>query len=104
VACCYRLKIKDRLTFQIPLEYKEFAELFKEELDEDSLLLYKPWDHEIKLKGDEQPKKFKIYPLREDQLETLRKYIDDFTAKGFIRESKSLARYLVFFIPKPDSS
>jgi hypothetical protein len=41
VACCYRLKIKDRLTFQIPLEYKEFAELFKEELDEDSLPLYK---------------------------------------------------------------
>ena len=66
VACYYRLKIEDRLTFQIPLEYKEFAELFEEESEEDSLPLYKPWDYEIKLKGSEQPKKFKIYLLRKD--------------------------------------
>jgi transposase InsO family protein len=102
VVSCYSLPKESRPALQIPSEYREFAELFEEEAPEDSLPPHQPWDHEIKLKGTEQPKKFKIYPLRQDQLDSLRSYIDEFTAKGFIRESKSPAGYPIFYVPKPD--
>jgi hypothetical protein len=92
----------DKLAFEIPPEYKEFAELFQEELPEEALPPHQPWDHEIALKPGTHPKKFGIYPLNESQRESLEKYIDEFYSKGWIRESKSPAGYPVFFVPKPD--
>jgi transposase InsO family protein len=104
VVSCYRLEkfLEDKPAFEIPSEYKEFSELFTEEAPEDALPPHQPWDHEIELKKGTQPKKFKIYPLRQDQLDTLREYVTEFRSKGFIRESKSPAGYPVFYVPKPD--
>ena len=43
-----------------------------------------------------------LYNLSEYQLETLRKYIDENLANGFIRPFKSTAGVAVLFITKPD--
>ena len=40
VLSCYRLEIRGKSAFEIPLEYREFAKLFLEELIEDFLLVY----------------------------------------------------------------
>jgi hypothetical protein len=41
--------------------------------------------------------------MLEQELKELRKYLNKNLAKGFIRESQSLARFPVLFIPKKDS-
>jgi transposase InsO family protein len=102
VVTCYRLEKRSEIAFEIPPEYKEFAILFEEEAPKDALPPHQPWDHEIKLKTGMEPKKFPVFPMGQDKLDALRKYIDEYTAKGFIRESKSPAGYPVFYIPKPD--
>lgn len=45
-----------------------------------------------------------IYPLKHEQSIALKKYIDNNLKKGFIRESKLLVGYLIFFIKKKDST
>lgn len=106
VVCCYRLgrELEDKPTLVIPPEYKEFTELFEEEMPEESLPPYGPQDHEIVLKPGTHPKKFGIYPLNQKQRDALHDYIKDCLAKGWIRESKSPAGYPVFYVPKPDGS
>jgi RNase H-like domain found in reverse transcriptase/Reverse transcriptase (RNA-dependent DNA polymerase)/Chromo (CHRromatin Organisation MOdifier) domain/Integrase zinc binding domain/Integrase core domain/Aspartyl protease len=99
---CYQLTRSDKASFQIPPEYSEFAELFEEETLQGSLPPHRPWDHEIKIKEGKEPKKFQIYPLSSEKLETLRKYIDENLERGFIQESKSPAGYPAFFVPKGD--
>ena len=101
VAVC-QLQEEQKTAFQIPPEYKEFAELFEKEAPEEALPPHQPFDHEIVLKEGSQLKRFGIYPLRADQREALDKYLDENLKRGFIEESKSPARYPVFYVPKPD--
>jgi hypothetical protein len=102
VIAVYLLQDGEKPAFQIPKEYKEFRELFQEEAPEDALPPHQPWDHEIVLKEGTSVKRFGIYQLQPDQREALDQYVDDFLSKGFIEESKSPARYPVFYVPKPD--
>ena len=48
------------------------------------------------------PTALPIYSLSERELETLRKYIEENLAKGYIRPSKSLVRFPILFVPKKD--
>ena len=103
VAYLYRLERQsDTKEFVIPLEYRDYEQLFQEELPEEALPPHQDWDHEITLKPNTHPRKFGIYPLNEAQREVLEKYTTEFLSKGWIRESKSPAGYPVFFVPKPD--
>ena len=43
---------------------------------------------------------YKIYNFNETELKELRAYLQDKLDKGYIRRSKSSARYLIMFIPK----
>ena len=43
---------------------------------------------------------YKIYNLNETELKKLRAYLQDKLNKGYIRRSKSFARYFIMFIPK----
>ena len=43
-----------------------------------------------------------IYPLSPEKLDALRKYLDENLRKEFIRESQSLVRYPILFVPKSD--
>jgi transposase InsO family protein len=89
---------KDRMK-NVPKEYHKYAKLFQEKLDT-GLPEHSRWDHEICLKDGATTKFHKIYNLDETQLATLREYLDDKLAKGYIRPSKSEAGYPVMFVPK----
>ena len=86
----------------IPDMYRQYAQMFKEELTEKALLEHKPWDHEIKLQEGKQPTKERIYHLSEAELKVLREYITENLKKGFIRRSESPAGYPIMFVPKKD--
>jgi hypothetical protein len=89
---------EDRMK-NVPKEYHKYAKLFQEKLDT-GLPEHSQWDHEIYLKDGATTKFHKIYNLNETQLVTLREYLDDKLEKGYIRPSKSEARYPVMFVPK----
>uniref|UniRef100_A0A8H7NBK4 Reverse transcriptase domain-containing protein n=1 Tax=Bionectria ochroleuca TaxID=29856 RepID=A0A8H7NBK4_BIOOC len=83
----------------IPKEYRIYDKLFKETL-ETGLPEHNQWDHEISIIEGGEPAFHKLYNLTEPQLQTLREYIDDILAKGYIRLSTSSAGYPVIFVPK----
>jgi hypothetical protein len=87
---------------EIPKEYKSFARLFDEAKGKEALPKHQPWDHEIPLVEEKFPKAQPIYSLSEKELVALREYIETNLAKGYIRPSKSPARYPILFVPKKD--
>jgi len=74
------------------------------EQPEMSLSEHKPWDHEIPLLNDKQPKWMPLYPMSEDQLKKIRTYLDENLKRGFIRPSKSSAGYLILFVSKKNGT
>jgi hypothetical protein len=86
----------------IPKEYRVYDKLFKETL-ETGLPEHSQWDHEISIIDEGEPAFHKLYNLTGPQLQTLREYIDDMLAKGYIRLSTSSAGYPVMFVPKKNS-
>lgn len=83
----------------VPLRYRIYEKLFKEEL-ETGLPEPSEWDLEIVLKDGTNPKFFPIYNLNNNELTTLREYIQEMERKGYIQKSKSSAGYPVMFVPK----
>ena len=83
--------------------YRQYTQMFKEELTEKALLEYKPWDHEIKLQEGKQLTKERIYYLSKAELKVLRKYIIENLKKGFIRRLESPVGYPIIFVLKKDS-
>ena len=61
-------------------------------------------NHAIELVDDQQPLYGSIYSLGPVELKTLKAYIKNNLANGFIKPSKSLARALIFFDKKLDNS
>ncbi len=61
-------------------------------------------DHAIELVDDWQPLYNLIYNLEPIELETLKIYIKNNLANGFIRPSKFFTRAIIFFDKKPTSS
>jgi hypothetical protein len=84
----------------IPIQYTKYTEIFKERPQEDTLLKYQLWDHEIKLEEGKELLFLLIILLSEEKLKLFRKYLDENLAKGFIRESASPIKAPIFFIPK----
>jgi hypothetical protein len=78
--------------------------LFQEEENANALPRHQPWDHEIRLELGKQPTFGPIYALSEKELKTLREYLDENLARGFIRKSESPAGYPILFTPKKDGS
>jgi hypothetical protein len=93
---------KESGAVEIPSEYRGFQHLFEEAKGKEALPEHQPWDHEIPLVDGKAPGVQPIYSLSERELEALRKYIDENIAKGYIRASKSPARYPILFVPKKD--
>jgi hypothetical protein len=96
-------KESDERLKNIPPEYRIYEKLFQEELDT-KLPQHTDYDIEIVLKDGKNPKFFPIYNLSQDELGTLREWINDMLRKGYIRPSKSSAGYPVMFVPKPNSN
>jgi hypothetical protein len=56
----------------------------------------------IDLQPGKEPLYGPIYPLSQTELAALREFLEEYLAKGFIRESKSLAGAPILFVPKKD--
>ncbi len=85
-------------------EYANFADVFSPKL---TIKLPKHTeinDYAIELVDDWQPSYGPIYSLKPVELETLKAYIKNNLASGFIRPSKSPIGALILFDKKPDSS
>ena len=62
----------------------------------------KIWNHVIDLKEGFTPRKGKVYPLSREEIEEVRKFIQEQLRKGYIQPSKSSQTALVFFVGKKD--
>ncbi len=88
----------------IPSEYTDFADDFLPKLAAELLEHTRINDHAIELVDDRQPLYGPIYSLGPVELETLKAYIENNLASGFIRPSKSPTGAPILFNKKPDGS
>ena len=86
-----------------PKEYQDFATLFSEK-EANRLPPYRPGDHRIQLHEGTTPSFGPRYSLSKQELEALRKWLDDNLAKGFIRTLLSPAGSPILFVKKKDGS
>ena len=88
---------------RVPKEYHNFADIFSK--SKASILAdHHPYDPKITLKDGALPPLRPIYLLLQEELLTLRKFIDENTATGFIHPSRSPHGAPVLFIQKKDGS
>ena len=92
-------------SIELPLEYQDFEDLFKEKEGEIALPKYKSWDHEILIEDDKTLNHYRgLIPLSKKEEDFLKDYIKKYLAKGFIRPSKSLIAHDILFALKKDGS
>ena len=70
----------------------------------DILPQHRPYDCGIDLQEGTQPPFGPIYNLSQNELATLREYLDENLAKNFIRHLKSPAGAPILFVKKEDGS
>ncbi len=97
------LKANEVLT-KVSSEYTDFADVFSSKLSAELSEHTGINDYAIELVDDWQPPYGPIYSLRPVELETLKAYIENNLASGFIRPSKPPAGAPILFDKKPDSS
>ncbi len=94
----------DEAPTKVPSKYADFADVFSPKLAAELSEHTGINDHAIELVDDWQPLYGPIYSLGPVELETLKAYITNNLASGFIRPSKSPAGALILFNKKPDGS
>ena len=88
---------------ELPPEYEEFAELFKEREGPAALPEHGPWDHEIPIiPGEELTHYAGLRPLSKKEEEFMKEYVETNEAKKFIRPSTSPIAHGVVFANKKD--
>ena len=92
-------------SIDLPLEYQDFEDLFKEKEGEVALPKHKPWDHKIPIVDSKTPTHYRgLIPLSKKEEDFLKDYIEKHLAKGFIQPSRSSISHSILFIPKKDRS
>ncbi len=92
----------DEAPAKVPNGYADFANVFSPKLAAELPEHTGINDHTIELVDDQQPPYGSIYSLGPVELETLKAYIENNLASGFIRPSKSPARASILFDKKLD--
>ena len=87
----------------LPEQYKSYQDVFKKK-NADILPQHRPYDCAIDIEDGAQVPFGAIYNLSQDELATLKEYIDENLAKGFIRHSKSPTGAFILFVKKKDGS
>jgi transposase InsO family protein len=87
----------------LPPQYSEFAQLGSED-DSRILADHGPQDLAINLVPGAAPPHQPLYSLSRTELELLRKYLDEYLSRGWIRHSKSPAGAPILFAKKKDGS
>lgn len=88
---------------ELPVQYEDFTDVF-EKKKADVLPDHRPYDCAIDLQNGAQPPFGPIYNLSKNELDELRKYIDENLKKNFIRHSKSPAGAPILFVKKKDGT
>lgn len=97
-------KRKTTDTLKLPDYIKEYAHLF-EKKNFDKLPIRREWDHEINLKeGAPSEIKAKVYPMTQEELVELDKFLQENLETEQITPSKSPFASPCFFINKKDGS
>lgn len=96
--------MQNRIPTKILPKYANFADVFSPELAIELPEITGINKYAIKLEDSKQPSYRLIYSLDPMKLETLKTYIETYLKTGFIWPSKSLARTLILFDKKSDSS
>ncbi len=94
----------DEAPTKVPSEYTDFVDVFLPKLAIELPEHTGINDHAIELVDDWQPPYGPIYSLGPVELETLKVYIENNLANGFIRPSKSPAGVPILFNENPDGS
>ncbi len=89
---------------EVPNEYADFVDVFSPKLAAELPEHTGINNHTIELVDDRQPPYGPIYSLGPMELETLKAYIENNLASGFIRPSKSPAGVSILFDKKLDGS
>jgi hypothetical protein len=88
---------------QLPPQYVEYADVCSEE--ESAVIAdHGPQDLAINLEPGSTPPHKPLYNLSRTELELLRKYLEDYMARGWIRRSKSPAGAPILFVKKKDGT
>ncbi|SPC67975.1 uncharacterized protein UHOD_12199 [Ustilago sp. UG-2017b] len=87
----------------IPPEYHQYLDVFSR-VEADKLPPHRTYDHQIPLEEGKSPPFGPIYSLSEHELKTLREYLEENLAKGFISPSDSPAASPILFVKKKDGS
>jgi hypothetical protein len=87
----------------IPEQYREFADIFSKSKAE-KLAPHQSYDLKIELEDGAQPPPGRMYSLSPSELQTLREFLDEHLALGFIRPTSSPHGAPVLFVKKKDSS
>jgi hypothetical protein len=88
---------------ELPPEYKNFEDVFKEREGLAALPEHKPWDHEIPIQEGKTPHhQGWVGRLSQKEEEFLKDYVQKLEAKGFIRKSASPISHAVIFANKKD--
>ena len=90
---------------EIPPEYKDFEDLFKEREGKAALPEHKPWDHKIALQEGAKPRHqgwIGRHSPREEA--AIKEHVEKLLAKGFIQKSHSPFSHGVLLAPKKDGS
>ncbi|SPC66568.1 uncharacterized protein UHOD_12259 [Ustilago sp. UG-2017b] len=87
----------------IPPEYHQYLDVFSR-VEADKLPPHRTYDHQIPLEEGKSPPFGPIYSLSEHELKTLREYLEENLAKGFISPSDSPAASPILFVKKEDGS
>jgi hypothetical protein len=91
------------LLAHVPIEHHGFSRLFLKSTS-NVLSLHRPHDHEINLETGTSPPFGPMYNMTQAELLTLRDYIRENMANGFISASESLAGAPILFVKKSDGS
>src|SRR5215469_11003895 len=94
---------EETLPSHIPSCYHDFADVFSK-IKADKLPPHRPYDHSIELEPGATIPFGPIYQLSKTELQALQDFIEEFSAKGFIRPSKSPAGAPILFVKKKDGS
>ncbi len=86
---------------QLPAEYHDLVEAFSK-TKATQLPPHRTGDCAIDLQPGSQPPKGRIFPLSQPEAESMKSYIEEELAKGFLRPSTSPASAGFFFVKKKD--
>ena len=87
----------------LPEQYKSYQDVF-EKKNADILLQHQPYDCTIDIEDGAQVLFGSIYNLYQDELATLKEYIDENLVQSFIQHSMSPAGVPILFVKKKDGS